>query len=63
MTPEQLEGEITQVLKFTLYILRSFGFNEFDIYLSTRPEKYVGTLDNWERAPRARFATLWLIPV
>jgi len=53
MAPSQLEGEITGVLKFTLYILKSFGFNEFDIYLSTRPEKYVGDLDNWEKAEAA----------
>lgn len=47
---DQLEGEIETILDFTLYILRSFGFNEFDIFLSTRPEKYVGSLDNWEKA-------------
>ncbi|HBG47593.1 MAG TPA: threonine--tRNA ligase [Deltaproteobacteria bacterium] len=53
MTPDQLEDEIKGVLKFTLFILNSFGFNEFDIYLSTRPEKYVGTLDNWAKAEGA----------
>lgn len=47
---DQLESEIESILDFTLYILRSFGFNEFDIYLSTRPEKYVGSLENWEKA-------------
>ena len=51
--PEQLEEEIGDVLNFTIYILKSFGFNEFDIYLSTRPEKYVGTLDKWEKAENA----------
>lgn len=53
MTPDQLEGEIKGVLNFTLYILQSFGFNEFDIYLSTRPEKYVGSLENWSKAEGA----------
>ena len=53
MTPEQLNGEIKEVLNFTLYILRSFGFNEFEVYLSTRPEKYVGSLDNWKLAEDA----------
>ncbi|MBI5888383.1 MAG: threonine--tRNA ligase [Deltaproteobacteria bacterium] len=53
MRPDQLETEITGVLNFTLYILKSFGFNDFDIYLSTRPEKYVGSLDNWEKAEAA----------
>ncbi len=52
-TPGQLEGEIGGVLDFTLYILKSFGFNDFDIYLSTRPEKYVGSLDDWARAEGA----------
>lgn len=58
MTPNQLEDEIKGVLNFTLYILKSFGFNEFDIYLSTRPEKYVGTLDNWAKAEAALKAAL-----
>ncbi|MBI5643573.1 MAG: threonine--tRNA ligase [Deltaproteobacteria bacterium] len=53
MTPSQLEDEIKGVLNFTLYILKSFGFNDFDIYLSTRPEKYVGSLDNWAKAESA----------
>lgn len=53
MTPSQLEEEIKGVLDFTLYILKSFGFNDFDIYLSTRPEKYVGDLANWEKAEAA----------
>lgn len=53
MRPEHLTHEIQTVLNFTLYILKSFGFNEYDIYLSTRPEKYVGTLDNWRMAEAA----------
>ena len=52
-TPETLESEIKKVLKFTLYILRAFGFNEYEIFLSTRPEKYVGSLDNWASAESA----------
>ncbi|MBI5326981.1 MAG: threonine--tRNA ligase [Deltaproteobacteria bacterium] len=51
--PNQLEDEIASVLNFTLYILRSFGFNNYDIYLSTRPEKFVGALDNWTKAESA----------
>lgn len=45
---DQIEDEILRVLDFTLFILRTFGFNEYDVYLSTRPEDYVGTLENWE---------------
>ena len=50
LRPDQLEEEIRNILKFTLYILKSFGFNEYDIYLSTRPEKYAGTPEDWQRA-------------
>lgn len=50
---DQIEDEILHVLDFTLHILRTFGFNEYDIYLSTRPDKYVGSLENWERATNA----------
>ena len=52
-TPAELPAEIKGVLNFTLYILRSFGFNEFDIYLSTRPDKYVGSLNDWAEAEAA----------
>ncbi|MBI5874777.1 MAG: threonine--tRNA ligase, partial [Deltaproteobacteria bacterium] len=51
--PDQLEDEIGSVLNFTLYILRSFGFNSYDIYLSTRPEKFVGAPENWVKAEAA----------
>ena len=51
--PEQLEDEILKILDFTLYMLKTFGFSEYDIYLSTRPEKYVGALENWEKATNA----------
>ncbi len=50
---EQIEDEILSVLEFTLFILKVFGFEHYDIYLSTRPEKYVGSLENWERSTNA----------
>lgn len=50
---DQIEDEILNILDFTLFILRTFGFESYDVYLSTRPEKYVGTLENWERATNA----------
>jgi len=49
-TPEQIEGEIVRLLDFTLHILGSFGFREYNFLLSTRPEKYVGRVEDWERA-------------
>ncbi len=51
--PDQLEEEIRRVIDFTLFILKTFGFERFDVYLSTRPEKYVGSLESWERATDA----------
>jgi len=50
---EQIEDEILNVLDFTLFILKTFGFTDYDVYLSTRPEKYVGGLENWERSTNA----------
>ena len=41
--PSQIEEEITKVLDLIIFILQSFGFHEYKIYLSTRPEKYVGS--------------------
>jgi len=50
---EQIEEEILKILDFTLFMLKTFGFRDYDVYLSTRPEKYVGTLDYWERSTEA----------
>ena len=33
--------------------MKTFGFNEYQVSLSTRPEKYVGTPENWERSEKA----------
>ncbi|MCX5717772.1 MAG: threonine--tRNA ligase [Nitrospirae bacterium] len=50
---DQIESEILSILDFTLFILKTFGFDSYDVYLSTKPEKYVGTLENWERSTNA----------
>ncbi len=50
---DQLDSEIHDILDMTLYVLRVFGFDRYDIYLSTRPDKYVGSEENWERATNA----------
>lgn len=52
-TPEQLQAEILGVLDFAGYMLAVFGFEEFDVYLSTRPEEYLGTEETWEHAESA----------
>lgn len=50
---DQIEDEILRVLDFTLFMLATFGFDRYDVYLSTRPEKYVGSLESWDRATNA----------
>ena len=48
-TPEQLNDEIKGVIDFALDMLELFGF-EYEIELSTQPEKRIGTDEDWERA-------------
>ena len=48
--PEQLEDEIGGVLDLTFELLRDFGFEEYSIALSTRPEKFVGEEEMWDHA-------------
>lgn len=50
---DQLNEEIHEILDLTLYVLRVFGFKRYEIYLSTRPDKYVGSDENWEHATDA----------
>jgi threonyl-tRNA synthetase len=52
-TLSQLENEIINVIKFVLFILKTFGFTEYDCFVSTRPEKYAGELEHWEKATEA----------
>jgi len=46
---DQLEKEILDVLEFVNYIMKVFGF-EYEVNLSTRPEKYAGSIGNWDKA-------------
>ena len=49
-TPEQIEDEIAEVLRFSLSIWKAFGFTEIKPYLATRPAKAVGDPERWEKA-------------
>ncbi|MDR2592856.1 MAG: threonine--tRNA ligase [Chitinispirillales bacterium] len=51
--PEQIEDEITKVIGFITFIYKTFGFEDYKIELSTRPEKYIGSLEIWEKAETA----------
>jgi threonyl-tRNA synthetase len=52
-TPEQMNDELSEVLRFSLSILRTFGFEKYKIYLSTRPDNSVGEEQRWLDAEAA----------
>lgn len=47
---DQLEDELTGVIDFAAFMMRTFGFPEYKVYLATRPEKSVGSDAQWELA-------------
>ncbi|MDR3146084.1 MAG: threonine--tRNA ligase [Treponema sp.] len=49
-TPEQIEGEIREVLRFSLRIWKVFGFKDIKAYLATKPEESVGEKARWDQA-------------
>jgi len=51
--PEQLADELASLLAFVLRLLRTFGFEEFEAELATRPEKFVGDMADWDVAEAA----------
>jgi threonyl-tRNA synthetase len=51
--PEQLDREVEKVVDFSIEMLRAFGFEDFQIYLSTKPEKAVGADEDWEKSAAA----------
>jgi threonyl-tRNA synthetase len=49
-TPDQIEDEVLEVLRFSLRMLEAFDFQEYKAYLATRPEHAVGEPARWDRA-------------
>lgn len=49
-TPEQMDEEVEKLIVFSLDMLKQFGFKDFLIYLSTRPEGSVGEVEDWDKA-------------
>ena len=49
-SPDQVEAEVGGVLDMTFELLKAFGFSDYSILLSTRPEKAVGEIDMWDHA-------------
>ncbi len=55
--PDQLIDEITNIINFVKYVMGIFGF-EYKMEVSTRPEKSIGTDEDWDRATNALFEAL-----
>jgi threonyl-tRNA synthetase len=49
-TPEQMESEIREVLRFSLHLWKVFGFKDIKAYLATRPQESVGEQSRWDAA-------------
>ena len=50
---EQVVDEIKGVIDFVIYALKIFGFKDFEIELSTKPDKYIGSDEDWLHATKA----------
>src|SRR6202035_5132872 len=57
-TPDQLGPELASLLDFVVGLLRDFGLTDFEAELSTRPEKFVGEIAEWNAAETALRAAL-----
>lgn len=55
---DQMESEVSRVLDFTFFVLQTFGFQEFEVFLSTRPKESVGGDEHWTLATSALEAAL-----
>jgi threonyl-tRNA synthetase len=54
MRPDQLDGEIRRLIRFTVHLLGDYGFTDLQVMLATRPqEKFIGDLANWDRTESA----------
>jgi threonyl-tRNA synthetase len=52
-TPQQMVGEVARAVSFSLSFLGSFGFDRYDAYIATRPEKAIGDPGLWNDATEA----------
>ncbi|MDP2652434.1 MAG: threonine--tRNA ligase [Candidatus Omnitrophota bacterium] len=55
---DQIQSEVMRVIDFVFDMMKDFGFNNLEIELSTRPAKYIGSLEAWDTATRALEASL-----
>lgn len=52
-TPDQLEAAVTEAIELVQVVYRVFGFNDYHMELSTRPEKSLGSDEMWDNATRS----------
>jgi len=52
-TPDQVEAEIQQTIEYVFFVYETFGFSDFRIELSTRPDKSIGSDAMWQKAESA----------
>lgn len=60
---DQLGGELASLLKFVLKVLRTFGLEDFEAELATRPEKFVGEPQEWDQATAALHEALMMADI
>ncbi len=53
LRPEQIKNEVIGVIDFVFDAMNDFGFHDLHIELSTRPEKFMGSIANWDKATAA----------
>jgi len=53
LRPDQIKNEIIDVIEFVFDTMSDFGFHDINIELSTRPEKFMGSIANWDKATAA----------
>lgn len=49
----QVEEEVERLIDLTLFILQAFGFEQYEVLIATRPEKAVGSVEDWDHATEA----------
>ncbi len=52
-TPANLDSELVKIIDFAIDLLKTFGFQSYEVYLSTQPDKFIGSAKNWELATKA----------
>ncbi len=50
---DQLEDEIRRTIAMAVHVLSAFGFTEYEVFLSTCPEKFCGAVEDWDKATKA----------